>query len=254
MVTISIHKSKGADLGGFDFSELFYADRYARSSSVFGAYFSGLDALYEFRGKGFKYNENGEPYKGTVTTIGITVDGVRWLQMDGISASVAKFVDVATSFSTKDDKALIKSILSGDDRFNGGGKTDVIFGHNGNDKITGNGGGDRLYGGAGADTFIFKKVGDSTAYASGRDKLYDFSQSHKDKIDLKAIDANSKSAGNQTFKFIGDDDFHKKAGELRYEKKSGDTVVYGDVNGDGKADFSIALEYTLNLKSSDFLL
>lgn len=143
---------------------------------------------------------------------------------------------------------------SGADKLYGGSGNDTLKGDAGNDRLTGEAGADKLYGGSGADTFVFNSTKDSTVAASGRDKIYDFSRSQGDKIDLKAIDANSKSAGNQTFKFIGDDDFHKKAGELRYEKKSGDTYVHGDVNGDGKADFSIVLDLSLSMSKGDFIL
>ncbi|HSX73581.1 MAG TPA: protease, partial [Shinella sp.] len=69
-----------------------------------------------------------------------------------------------------------------------------------------------------------------------------------------AMDASTKSGGDQDFTFIGTAGFHKKAGELRYEKKGGDTLVHGDVNGDGKADFSITIDASLSLKASDFIL
>ena len=75
-----------------------------------------------------------------------------------------------------------------------------------------------------------------------------------DKIDLKTIDANTKAAGDQAFTFIGTGAFQKKAGELRYEKKSGDTFVYGDVNGDGKADFAILIDANVTLNANDFIL
>jgi len=53
---------------------------------------------------------------------------------------------------------------------------------------------------------------------------------------------------------MGKDGFHGKAGELRFYRKSGDTFVQGDINGDGVADFGFVLDATVNLKSSDFLL
>ena len=60
-----------------------------------------------------------------------------------------------------------------------------------------------------------------------------------DKMDLSDIDANSKSSGDQTFSFIGTSAFHGKAGELRFDTKSSDTFIYGDLNGDRIADFTI---------------
>ncbi len=86
------------------------------------------------------------------------------------------------------------------------------------------------------------------------DTIYDFSCKEGDRIDLKAIDTNTKAGGDQAFKFIGTEKFHGKAGELRFVKDDGDTFVYGDVNGNGKADFAIALDRLLTLTKSDFIL
>lgn len=106
-----------------------------------------------------------------------------------------------------------------------------------------------LKGGAGADTFDFNSI----AAARG-DKILDFSQTQKDRIDLSSIDANTSLASNQAFTFIATQAFHNKAGELRYEVKSGDTLIHGDVNGDGKADFTITIDASVALKIGDFIL
>jgi serralysin len=143
---------------------------------------------------------------------------------------------------------------TGSDKLMGGKGNDQLLGGTGNDTLVGSNGLDKLTGGAGADIFVFSSIKDSTAAASGRDTIADFSRSQGDKIDLKTIDANSRSGGNQEFAFIGADKFHKIAGELRYEKKSGDTFIFADINGDGKADFSINLDGSLSLKASDFIL
>jgi len=143
---------------------------------------------------------------------------------------------------------------SGNDTLTGGGGNDKLVGGKGRDKLYGGSGADDLYGGAGADTFIFKSVKDSKVAKSGRDTIYDFNGKGGDRIDLKAIDANTKVGGNQKFDFIGTDKFSKTAGELRYEKKKSDTYIYGDVNGDGKADFAIHLDDPLSLSKGYFLL
>jgi hypothetical protein len=44
------------------------------------------------------------------------------------------------------------------------------------------------------------------------------------------------------------------AGELIVTYSSGQTVVSGDINGDGAADFQIALTGTLSLTTDDFIL
>lgn len=124
-----------------------------------------------------------------------------------------------------------------------------VVGGTGKDTIIASTDANILKGGASADTFVFE-----TASAANGDKILDFSQSADDSIDLSGIDASTKTSGNQTFSFIGTAGFHDKAGELRYFVKSGDTLVQGDVNGDGEADFTIRIDASLTLKSGDFLL
>ncbi|TCN46332.1 putative secreted protein (type I secretion substrate) [Shinella granuli] len=150
-----------------------------------------------------------------------------------------------------------RDILNGDagnDFLYGNAGNDTLNGGSGNDRLEGGAGADKLYGGSGKDIFVFKWVKESTASAIGRDTIYDFSQKEKDRIDLKAIDADTTIKKNQDFDFIGTKKFSKNAGELRYEKKNGDTFIYGDVNGDGKADFSVRLDSIVNLRESDFIL
>lgn len=144
-----------------------------------------------------------------------------------------------------------------DNTLNGRGGVDTLKGGAGDDTlIGGNGGGkDKLYGGSGADTFVFLAVQGSGAVAAGsRDILYDFSRKQGDKIDLAGIDADTRTTADDAFAFIETEAFHKKAGELRYVFKSGDTIILGDTNGDGKADFAIKLDLSLALKGSDFIL
>lgn len=141
---------------------------------------------------------------------------------------------------------------AGNDTLSGSSGKDKLMGEAGNDRISGGSGADSLSGGSGADTFVFASTKDSTA--SDRDTIADFRQAQKDRIDLSAIDASTKTADDQAFTFIGSQSFHKKAGELRFEKKSGDTLVHADVNGDGKADFSVLLDTSVTLKATDFLL
>jgi serralysin len=136
----------------------------------------------------------------------------------------------------------------------GGSGNDLLDGFKGKDNLTGGAGADKLYGGADADVFIYASIKDSTAAKAGRDTIFDFSHAQRDKIDLKAIDANTKAASNQAFKFIGNQSFHNKAGELRWEKVAGGATVHGDVNGDGRSDFSIFLSGTGKIVSGDFIL
>lgn len=149
------------------------------------------------------------------------------------------------------------------DSFTGTLETDVMTGSSGNDKLsagggkdklTGGMGADKLYGGANADTFLFLSVKDSTVSSKGRDTIYDFDGKGGDRVDFSKIDAKSATTTNDAFSFIGTKDFSKKAGELRYDKKSSDTYLYGDTNGDGKSDFAIHFDDPLSLSKGYFLL
>ena len=138
------------------------------------------------------------------------------------------------------------------DRLEGNGAANIINGGSGNDQIYGAGGADKLYGGAGADRFVFMSYKDSTTTV--RDMIYDFSQSQGDRIDLSGIDARSSTSTNDAFTFIGEKAFTKSSGQLRYVNSDGDTFLYGDVNGDGVADFSVRLDKTIDFVRGHFIL
>jgi Ca2+-binding RTX toxin-like protein len=135
----------------------------------------------------------------------------------------------------------------------GGSSSQWIHGNDANNVITGHTGHDRLFGGAGADTFVFLK-GDTSSTRSTADTIYDFSHAEGDKVDFSHRDANSLLAGDQEFTFIGNQSFHKVAGELHYVQSGNDTYVEGDTNGNGKADFIVHLDDPVTLTQSDFAL
>jgi Ca2+-binding RTX toxin-like protein len=143
---------------------------------------------------------------------------------------------------------------SGKDTLQGLGGNDTLKGAAGADTLYGGAGADDLYGGAGADTFQFKALSETTVAASGRDTIFDFSAAAGDRIDLSGIDANTKTTANDAFSFVGTKAFSGKAGELRYEKQASDTYVYGDVNGDKKADFAIHLDDAITFEKGYFVL
>lgn len=142
----------------------------------------------------------------------------------------------------------------GADRLFGGGGADKIAGGAGADLILGQAGGDILGGGTGADRFIYASTSDSGLIASARDRILDFSVSEGDRIDLSRIDADTAATGNQAFTFIGASAFSGVSGELRAVTSGGNTLIYGDVNGDMVADFSIQLTGTPALTSAQFVL
>lgn len=147
------------------------------------------------------------------------------------------------------------------DKIRGVVGADALNGGDGSDTLTGGRGKDILTGGANADIFDFN-LKNETLKGANRDVVTDFSGvlgGDLDHIDLHGIDANTTRGGNQNFKFIGAHHFHNKAGELHFVKHGGAFVtVEGDINGDGRADFQIAVHnLTVDLNSlakGDFIL
>ena len=137
---------------------------------------------------------------------------------------------------------------SGDDSLSGLKGDDTLMGGAGNDTLDGGAGKDEVAGGLGADRFVFKP-GDP---ASG-DKIADFSHAEGDSIDLSQIDAVS-GGGDDPFAFIGAGAFSHVAGQLHYVVTATGVTVQGDIDGDGKADFSIAVDGVSLLATSDFIL
>lgn len=123
---------------------------------------------------------------------------------------------------------------SGNDRLIGNAVDNRLDGGAGNDVINGGAGNDTLIGGAGRDTFAISDLG-------GIDKILDFVGGPTgDRIDLRAIDTDPNTAGDQAFSFIGNAAF-SGGDEVRTYTEGGRNFLAGDVNGDKVADFVIDL-------------
>jgi Ca2+-binding RTX toxin-like protein len=130
------------------------------------------------------------------------------------------------------------------DTLKGGAQADLIHGNLGADQLTGNGG---------ADTFRYDSTAESTS--ASMDQILEFMPG-TDKIDLSRIDANTGMDGNQAFSWIGSNAFGGFAGQLRAYEQSGTWFVEGDTDGNGSADFVLALtlQGPTPLGAGDFLL
>jgi hypothetical protein len=135
------------------------------------------------------------------------------------------------------------------------------MGNDGKDYLEGRAGADTLIGGRGRDvmsagtdsqrdTFVFQSVEDSSVGSTARDIVQSFERG-EDKIDLSAIDANAQVAGQQGFSWGG-----TTAGAYRVwtTPSSSNTLLRGDVTGDGVADFEIQVNAVSGLSSSDLIL
>jgi serralysin len=123
-----------------------------------------------------------------------------------------------------------------DNMLEGNAGKNTLSGGDGADVLDGGAGVDRLTGGRGADVFRFES-GDTGVGSGLRDVVTDFKAADGDRVDLTAIDANTSIGGVQPFAFIGSVQFSAHAGELRFQH----SVLSGDVDGDGSADFEIQL-------------
>jgi hypothetical protein len=148
----------------------------------------------------------------------------------------------------------------------GSARAESLAGGAGADAITGGGGKDILIGGLGNDVFVFNAASDSTVARAGRDMVLDFNRGQDD-IQL-TFDANTlagiANAGIQQFDYAGIayGNFTREgegtaarfnAGELRYDYEAGNTILRGDTNGDGLADFAIEFRGLIAFDATDFI-
>jgi len=149
----------------------------------------------------------------------------------------------------------------GDDALNGRAGDDVLKGGAGNDTLLGGVSRDLLYGGTGSDTFDFNSIIEMETTRKSRDHIRDF-KSGEDHIDLHDVDADINTADDQDFQFIGKAQFSHVAGELRYATlrtevathRIFNVIISGDVDGDGRADFTIQVDKHKSVVVDDFIL
>ncbi|MBP7704470.1 MAG: calcium-binding protein [Caulobacter sp.] len=136
-------------------------------------------------------------------------------------------------------------VLNGEgdnDLLYGGAGTDTLNGGSGSDTLEGGVGADKLTGGAGSDTFRFTDL-DLSGGAVERDQIFDLDFADGDVIDLSSIDADTSTGGNDAFVWATGNKFSGTAGELvlKYVASTNVTTLELDVDGDGRADFRIAI-------------
>jgi Ca2+-binding RTX toxin-like protein len=141
---------------------------------------------------------------------------------------------------------------NGSDTLSGGAGYDTLVGNQGDDRLYAGGGGasldgaegaDLLFGGSGADTFVLWEASESVV--GDGDRVSRFTQG-EDRFDFSRAFADG-------FVFIGSEAFSGAgAGEVRAVSGARTTNVYGDVDGDGVADFQITMAGVYDLQDADF--
>jgi Ca2+-binding RTX toxin-like protein len=145
---------------------------------------------------------------------------------------------------------------AGNDQLTGGQGVDALNGGTGNDTLTGGPGGDALTGGAGFDVFDFNAFTESGQQVPApaappfatRDVINGFDNpggGAGDLIDVSTIDAVAGAGGNQTFTFLGviQNPFPAQvgAGSLYLRNEGGETIVYGNIDGDFPPELAIRI-------------
>jgi Ca2+-binding RTX toxin-like protein len=147
--------------------------------------------------------------------------------------------------------------LTGTTAFNATGNSlnNTLVGNASNNILIGGLGKDTFTGGTGADTFKFTTVADSAVSATLRDVIKDFKSSEADKLDFFAIDADTSTANDDAFTGItvgGTFSGSLATATLYYDNLA--KVLYGNVDSNLQADFSIQLTAVTSLSVSDLIL
>jgi hypothetical protein len=228
--------------------------------------FSG-DDVFKFGGgndvlTGAVGNDTADGGAGTDTFSNVGSNHSYSIDLDSKSVTLNGQALEAVAVVSSDGHLSLKSfehVIGGDasDLIAGAAAKEILDGGAGNDFLAGGLGADTLTGGAGNDTFVYFTAKDSGATRLTRDTILDFQgagTSGGDVLDLRAIDIDSKTAGVQGLTWIGQNGTFIHAGDLRMVQDGHDTLIQGDTNGDGKADFTIDLVGTLNIDDHDILL
>lgn len=138
----------------------------------------------------------------------------------------------------------------GNDTLFGDAGNDRLFGDEGDDFLEGGAGADRLTGGAGADVFEIAPPRDADGQQVFTDPDRDVITDYQQGIDHLSVD--QWFADNQ-FALIGSARFSGAGDELRFQQVGGATILFGDVDGDRVADFSVRIEGNFTLTTADFV-
>jgi len=165
---------------------------------------------------------------------------------DSVQGSSANEIIIGGDSAAADLQDTLKG-GGGDDLIQGGYHYDQLSGEDGNDTLEGGWHQDTLTGGTGADTFLYLNVSDFGSSLAAYDLITDFSQADGDKIDLSAL--------TETYNFRGNNGLQSGGGkQIAFSFTGSDTLIEGDTNGNGTADFRLLLTGNIALTAGDFVL
>lgn len=138
----------------------------------------------------------------------------------------------------------------GQDTLWGGAGNDTLYGMDGIDRLNGGSGQDKLVGGEGNDVFDYRSVEESGPTRDCADLIMDWTKG--DRLDVSAIDANAKVAGNQAF--VLDNGGAFSVGEVHQQIVGDVTVLTFNTAGDATPEMMIVVQGQHTLVSGDFWL
>lgn len=139
--------------------------------------FSTYGTALSHYGWDYTLNSGGFVDGGTVETLvewvqdAVSYDWFAVYAISGISTSIQNFFDVAQTPSISDELALLRALLSGNDKFLLSDFDDVMNGFRGRDKMFGYAGDDYLQGGTGKDKLVGGSGEDTLKGGSGDDLI-----------------------------------------------------------------------------------
>jgi len=162
----------------------------------------------------------------------------------GVTVSLAVSTAQATVSSGSDTLTKIENLIGtsfndtltgsiGTNILNGGSGNDTLSGGDGNDLLIGGAGKDSLIGGTGNDTFDFNALSE-LGLGTTRDVISGWNAS--DVIDLRTIDWNTTTVGDQAFAYRGTSAFNA-AGQVRY---SGGVLQF-NTDSDTTAEYELVI-------------
>lgn len=223
-------------------------DSVSKIENVFGTYkadkFVGDDHDNQFRGISGKDSFSGGKGMDEVNFDWWEDRGQHGVDVDlSLSKNQIKDDGFANVETTKGIESLGGSTL--DDTLKLGKSNGWVSANAGDDTLIAGTGQQWFSGDDGADTFVFQTLTTLGTSDENQDEIDDFSQSDGDLIDLSGIGG---------LVFTGTTAFTNTAGELRYEQIGGNTIIYGDTDGDGTANFQLKVNVGVDLVDADFVL